>query len=128
MRYRKAITIPANTLLSAPHIEELMLARGVITEIELLFPHGQAGLVSVQIYHYEHQLYPTSPGAAFVGDGTHITIQDEYELSDDPPRLFLVGWSPGTSYDHTVYVDFTLERFRRRVSPLQITIPLPEGL
>lgn len=108
MDYKAAFTVPSNTLASAPHTEDLILAIGTINKIYMLWPPGSVGMVHLQIYHLEHQLYPTTPGASYIGHDTEITIRDRYNLLDEPPRLTLVGWSPGTSYDHTVHVSFTL--------------------
>lgn len=125
MRYKAAFTVPANTPADDPEVQVLTLAIGTITEIELLFPAGSVGMVHVQIYHLEHQLYPTTPGASFIGHDTHITIADKYDLLDDPPQLRLFGWSPGTVYDHTVEVSFTVVPLMQGVTVETIRVELP---
>jgi hypothetical protein len=125
VRYKAAFTVPANTPRDTPEVQVVNLAIGTLTEIELLFPPGPVGMVNIQIYHLEHQLYPTTPGQSFIGHDTHITIADRYDLRDDPPQLRLFGWSPGTSYDHTVEISFTVAPLVRRqfVEITQVELP-----
>lgn len=108
MSYRATFTVPANTLATAPTIEEVSLKRGILTEVDILFPAGAAGMVNFQIWHWEHQLYPYTPGESFVGHNTRIVLRDDYPILEARPVLYLVGWSPGTSYDHTIYVTFRI--------------------
>jgi hypothetical protein len=128
MRYAAEITVPANTLASAPEVLEVPLCYGTIQEVELQFPAGQAGMIYVQVWRTEHQLLPTTPGLAFRGDDTHITLNEHIPIHEWPLRVELRGWSPGTVYDHVVIVSFTV---LAEVSPYAAPgffIPLPEGL
>jgi hypothetical protein len=108
MRYRGALTVPAGTAAETPATEVVKLCAGTITEVEVFFPAGQAGLVSLQVWYHEGQIYPTSPDQAFIGDDSHITYYDDYPVEDAPYEVTLVGWSPDAELDHTVYVDFSV--------------------
>jgi len=108
MRYYASITIPAGTLASAPASNKFSVSSGRITEIELLFPPGSAGLAYLQIFYSDRQIYPTSIGEFFRGDDHLINWSDEYELIDEPYELELRGWAPAAIYDHTIYCQCTI--------------------
>jgi hypothetical protein len=127
MRYRESLTVPAGTTKLQPAIQTMKLSYGVITLIEVLFPAGSAGLVSLAIDRYESQLYPASPDAAFIGDDQIIPINDNYPLTEQPYTVRLRGWSPDAELDHTVYVDITVERAVAVAVPAALPAALPEG-
>ena len=108
MRYYSSLTIPAGTLASAPASDKFSVSAGRITEVELLFPPGSAGLAFLQIFYNARQIYPTSIGEYFRGDDHLINWSDEYELVDEPYELELRGWSPDAIYDHTIYCQCTI--------------------
>jgi len=128
MRYRASLLIPAGTLKENPATKEVILAAGVITEVEIFFPPGHGGTTNLAIYRQEHQLWPTSPDEAFIGDDTHITINERYELDGEPYSIELRGWSPNATLDHTVYVGITLESLTMERVETVSYISLPEGL
>ena len=109
MRYHASLTIPAGTLASAPASNKFSVSAGRITEIELLFPPGSAGLARIQIFYRDRQIYPTSIGEFFRGDDHLINWNDQYDLVDEPYELELRGWSPDAIYDHTIYCQCTIQ-------------------
>jgi len=109
MRYRAALTIPAGTPVSTPATAVLSLCPGFITEIELLFPSGQAGLTYLQIWHHERQVFPSTAGQAFRGDDHLLAFNEHFSVSGIPHEIELRGWAPDTTLEHTVYVDVTVE-------------------
>lgn len=128
MRYRTALTIPAGTTEGDPAWTILDLAYGYITEVELLFPAGHAGLTYVQIYYQSRQVFPLTPGEAFRGDDHVIQFDEKFPIDEVPHEMMIVGWAPSATLNHTVYVDITVE------APLPVYvggfeyIPLPEGM
>ena len=108
MRYHASLTIPAGTPASAPASNKFSVSAGRITEIELLFPPGSAGLARIQIFYRDRQIYPTSIGEFFRGDDHLINWNDQYDLIDEPYELELRGWSPNAIYEHTIYVQCTI--------------------
>lgn len=127
MRYRGSLTIPAGTAEAAPATATLYLAAGVVSEVEVFFPAGQAGLTFLVIYREESQVWPTSPDANFQGDDTHITFSESYELMTEPFSVELRGWAPSATLDHTVFVEVSIHN--REETPLSGYGPvaLPEG-
>ena len=108
MWYRGSITVPASTARAAPVTAELAVSQGTISLFYRLFPKGCAGQVSMQVFSQTRQVLPTTPGQAYVGDGSEVLGDSSIVLDEPPYILELRGWSPGTTYAHTIYVEFYL--------------------
>ena len=80
----KTVTIPKNTVESAPVLEKFGVAHGVITRVEVEFPDGCSGLVSVHIDRALHQVWPTNPDGVLSSNGRAIVWADYYEMFTDP--------------------------------------------
>ena len=102
------VTIPANTLESAPTLETLKLSAGVITNISVKFPAGCHGLVHIRLRHEEAQIYPVPRGEWVTGDGETVPAEYHYDLGKASKELEFVGHSEGTSYAHVVTVRVTV--------------------
>lgn len=128
MAYFHKFDVPANTLQASPVEEFVLLLQGRVTKVEIWFPPGCAGMVYLQVMDGEHQVYPREPGHYFIGDDWHIEILDVLEISSEPWGLTLRGWSPGTSYDHGVYVHFEVEPVRL-ITPYRVQfVEAPKGV
>jgi len=101
---RKSITIPANTLESSPKEEELLIEEQFVERIEIDFPAGCSGMVNLRIYYGVRKYWPDNPGGHFTSDDYTIVFPVYKKLPEDRTTLKLVGWSPGTQYDHTLIV------------------------
>ncbi|MBI2869388.1 MAG: hypothetical protein HYX96_06150 [Chloroflexi bacterium] len=104
MFYDFSFTVPANTPASAPASLEMKLTRGIVHNVKLLFPPGPHGMVKVGILHGLHQFLPTNPDGYFASDDENINIDEHYELTEAPFILKAVGYSPGTTYNHTISI------------------------
>lgn len=82
----------------------LRLAHGVITWVSVLFPPGCHGMVKCQIFHREHQIFPSRDVMSLSGDGTPIEWNEYYELYQPPYDLLARLWGVGCTYDHTVSI------------------------
>jgi len=102
--------VPANTLASAPATAELEICPGTVTEFYRLFPPGCAGLVHLQVFWQTQQIFPSSAGASYVGDGSEILGLAGFVINEVPAILELRAWSPGTTYQHIIYAEFYIER------------------
>ena len=125
MRYRGSLTIPANTPKSDPATSVVALTYGRILEVAILFPPGQAGLTLLRVYYHERQIFPTSPEEQFAGDDLVIVFTDRFPVYDMPFEVELRGWSPGSSLDHTLYADFTVEPDQPLETLYAASVPLP---
>ena len=104
MYYETTITIPADTLKSAPTEVELRVTQGIIHRIELEFPRGCAALAHVALYYHEHQFSPTNPDGDYASDGYVIPINDLLPLDSAPYTIEIRGWNDDDSYSHTIRV------------------------
>jgi len=102
MIYQAALPIPAQT----DFMDRLGLAftmpRGTITRLSILFPSGCAGLAHIRIMHNEYQVWPTTPGQSFIGDGNYMVFDETYTLPDAWNYIRVEGWNEDDSYQHTI--------------------------
>lgn len=128
MRYRTSLLIHAEQTEDDPDWTILDLEYGYITEVEITFPAGQAGLTYVQIYHQSRLIFPLTPGQAFRGDDHTITMSSRFPILEVPHSVLVAGWAPDATLDHTVFVDITMEA----PPPVFVGgfeyVPLPEGM
>lgn len=108
MFYEIPLLIPPDTPEAEPATTPAALCSGVISRVSLQFPHGPSGMVYVSIWRGGHPLWPTNIDEGFAGEGVIITFPESYELNEPPYTLELRGWSPGTTYEHTITVRFTI--------------------
>lgn len=113
MFFEIPLLITADTPEAEPATVDAELCAGIISRVSLQFPHGCSGMVYVSIWRGGHPLWPTNIDEGFAGEGVIIDFPERYELSETPYTLELRGWSPDTTYNHTVTVRFTV-------------LPLPE--
>ena len=106
MFYDFSFTIPANTSRVDPAELDIKLTHGIIHKVDIRFPGGCDGLVHLQIKEGLHQHWPTNPDGSFNGDHFPIAFNEYLEFTRKPYILTLVGWSPGTTYPHTLEVSF----------------------
>lgn len=127
MRYSASLTIPFNTLKSSPASVKFAVSLGEITSVHFLVPSDNAGLVAFVVRYHGAQIYPTSIGNSFQGMFGELAFTDRYKLTDAPFELELRGWSPGSSYEHVVYVQLTIEPPAAELPVAAAHVALPEG-
>ena len=101
MLFQASITIPKNTLVSAPTTVILKIALGIITKIMVRPRPGHAGLAHLVIRHHEHQIAPSTENMDFSGDTFPIDWEEYYESYQPPYELKLEGWNEDDTYPHT---------------------------
>jgi hypothetical protein len=106
MRYVYELTIPADTLLSAPEQANIRLVTGTLQRIEIAFPPGPAWMVKVVIRDRILQISPINSEMFHAWDDYTEVFSMNYPLDDPAPELTLVGWSPNTLFPHTVTFRF----------------------
>lgn len=102
MFYEFPITITANTLESVPKEQELKLCAGVIQKVHCLFAPGPHAMVAFRLMEGGHQYLPTNPDGDIASDDEVWKADDEYYELGAPYILKFVGYSPGTTYPHTL--------------------------
>lgn len=98
------VEVPANTLETAPVVQELKLTAGTIILISIAFRAGCHNLVRVQILHEESSLVPLNKGVWLTGDDEVVHAWMWYPLAPATNWLKFRAYSTGTSYAHTITV------------------------
>lgn len=104
MIYEKRVTVPANTSPSAPVEEILKVDAGIVKLVQVEFPPGCAGLVSVRILHWDVPLWPTNDESAFTGDGPLPAFPESFRLDRTPYEFAVQAWNDDDFYDHSPVV------------------------
>lgn len=106
MRFVKTLTVTAGTTVTDPSATTLKLIKGTLTWIEVAFPPGPAGYVSVIIADRNLQIAPANPEQVFAWDDYTLGFSMNYLIDDPPYKLILEGWSPDAKYDHNITFRF----------------------
>lgn len=104
MFYLYAVTVPRSTPASAPVIEELALGPGEIGQVRVGFPWGCAGLVHVQVWRAEHQVWPTDPGASFAWNDYVYEFPEAEPVAGPVESWTIRAWNLDERHDHVVQV------------------------
>ncbi len=116
MLYEYELTVPANTLASAPVQLEMLLGRGIIHDIGVDFRAGARHEVHVVVKRALHQMFPANPEGSFKGDFFPVRYSTWEPLEEPPYKLEAYGWAPGTTYDHLVTI-------RLNIDPREVLMP-----
>lgn len=104
MIYRFGITTPANTLESSKQKTILKLARGVIHQLDIIFPPGPIGLLHLHINRGLHQVWPSNASDNFAIDNNVISFREHYELVQEPLELEAYTWNADDTYEHSLVI------------------------
>lgn len=83
---------------------ELKLGKGVIHQLDVVFPSGCQAYLHVKINHGLHQVWPTNPDEDFASDGEPISFKEAYELRHEPYILTVYTWNLDEKYPHDVII------------------------
>ena len=96
------LTVPADTSQTNPAEKTVKIEEEVVVKVMVHFPAGCHGYVYTACYYGEEQIFPRPYGSYLHGDAETIVWEEYCELPESPCILTVRGWSPGTSYDHTI--------------------------
>lgn len=111
MYYVQEITTPFLTTKANAQTTIMGLAVGWIKRVKFCFPPGPRGLTHVQVYRYEHQLYPTTPGGSFHWDNFIFEFHDNYPLLAVPYEVKVVTWNLDDTFEHTIEVHIEVAEY-----------------
>ena len=100
--------IPVGVTKEDPLRREVTLPRGIIEELDVVFPPGPVGLVGVRVFRGLHQVVPARYEDWLVGEDITFTHRTPVELLSEPYVLTLEGYNEDEVYDHTVIFRFTV--------------------
>jgi len=96
---------------------EMKLTAGVIHQVDVLFQVDCDHLQFVQIFHANHQLWPSNRGASLRGNATVISFREFYEIDAADPALTARFWSTAASAWSEIIVQIGLLP-KRIIQPL----------
>lgn len=98
------LTIPADTSITEPAEDLVLVTHGVLHRLEIAFPAGCAGLAHLAILRGGFQIFPLNPGGYFSANKYTIPIDTYYELFTAPYALKLRGYNEDPANAHTITV------------------------
>lgn len=128
MRYGAFLEITAGQEQETPDTKTMPVCAGVVVDVDVMFPAGSSGLVYVQVWYHERQVFPQTGGGAFRGDDHLFQFPDSLVLDEQPFTLELRGWAPDATLNHTVFVQVTVVPTPEDIAPMFAHVPLPEGM
>jgi len=96
---------------------EMKLTAGVIHQVDVLFQVDCDHLQFVQIFHANHQLWPSNRGASLRGNATVVSFREFYEIDASDPALTARFWSTGQDVWEEIIVQIGLLP-KRIIQPL----------
>ena len=123
MLYTQALTVPAATPRLAPVAAIMQLTSGRIQYAWLHFPPGCRGQVSVALFRSLTQVAPATPGVGIALDDVLFGFPTDLAFDEPPYQLILAGWSPDSSFAHTITVHVALN-----VSTTEAVTQTPQSL
>lgn len=82
----------------------MRLAHGIITFVSVLFPAGCHTQVHCQIFHREHQIFPSRDTMSIKGDRQPVEWTEYYEMYERPFDLLARLWGVDCNYNHIVTI------------------------
>jgi len=87
---------------------QLFVTKGLVHRILIDFPSGSAGLLGVAIFDGRYQVWPSTIGEWFVGDGVQVAFDDMY-LKEKAPYIFdIYTCNADITYNHAVHISVGL--------------------
>jgi len=75
-----------------------------ITYVNVRFPPGPQGLLKVQFFYGNKQLFPEETGTFFAGDDEIIDWEEFLSLPEKPMPLKIILQNDDDTYPHSVYI------------------------
>lgn len=104
MIYDFNISTPASTSFAGRKLTVINISKGILHQLEIVFPPGPRGLLHVTINNALHQVWPTNPDGNFSNDNESLVFRENYEIKDSDKTLYANTWNEDTLYDHIVIV------------------------
>jgi hypothetical protein len=104
MLYQGELVVPPNTLITDTVETELKVIRGTVSQVEVMFPPGSAGLLKVAVFYRRFRLWPTSPDMWFYADNYVFKWGEDFRFDSAPFSLRIVGYNEDELYSHSVIV------------------------
>lgn len=85
-------------------VTRLRVTKGLVYRISIYIPSGALGYHHIAIHDGGPQIWPSSPGTYFRGDGDRIDFEDTYLKYAEPWEFQIKTWNEDDSYAHTAVI------------------------
>lgn len=102
MHYSYEITVSSTDSVDDPLIFPVKLASGIIKTVEIYFPLGCRRTVRCSLFDRAAQVLPSNADGFYSLDGDTVRANLHYDMDAKDNILYLVAWSIGSVYDHTL--------------------------
>lgn len=100
MIYSTTIAVAAGTAESSATVTRVKLSKGLVYQVEFMFPPGSSGLLRTRVFDKAVQIWPSVRGEYFYGDADTISFQETYLINTEPFDLMVTTWNEDTVYEH----------------------------
>lgn len=104
MIYSVNIKTTEKTYKTSPKPTDLVVTKGLVYRVDVDFPTGSAGLLGVIILDGSLQVWPSTLGQWFTGDGNLISFEDIYLKESAPYRFKIFTYNEDTTNPHSVNI------------------------
>jgi hypothetical protein len=98
------VTVPKSTTQADPEVVEMSLDPGQIVQVEVGFPWGCGGLVHVQIWQAEHQVWPSNAGESFSWNDYNVVFPEAHDCVGPEEPWSIRAWNLDERHEHTIQV------------------------
>lgn len=120
MVYTIPITTKKDTTKANPDRSIISVTKGLVYKVEFDFPPGSAGLLGCAVFDGGYQVWPSTLGEWFTGDGIVIGFDDVYLKESAPFHFTIFTYNDDDTYPHLLNVRIGLvssEIFMARFLP-----------
>jgi len=110
MIYSGEIVVPANTSKAIPISDQVDVVQGVVRKVWVRWRWGSANLCGCKVFRGGFQLWPSSLGEWFPSNVQDVAFDAEYEVTAEPFHFIIRAYNLDDTYDHTLWVGFSLLR------------------
>lgn len=109
MHYSYEVEVTPDDSVTDPVVYPIVLATGILRRVRIFFPYGCVNSVRCCLYDRSLQILPTNQDGYYALDGDSVDADVYYNLDDNDHFLYLVAWSMGTDYDHSLSVHLDVQ-------------------
>jgi len=109
MHYSYEVEVTPTDTVVNPVVYPIILATGILRRVRIFFPLGCSKVIRCSLWDRALQLLPTNQDGFYALDGNVVDADVYHSLDDNDHYLYLVAWTTGSSYDHTLSVHLDVQ-------------------
>jgi len=104
MLYSKEISIPPNTIKTAPLTTYLDVVEGTVKQVWVRWYWGSGNLCGCRLFRGGFQLWPLSLTEWFLSSPYPFSFEEAYQITDEPLELKIEAYNLDDTFPHTVWL------------------------